>query len=227
MADDKPHFHGHRQRLRDRFLKGGADALADYELLELILFRAQPRGDVKPLAKALIDQFGSVSGVIAAEPSALSDVAGLGQAGITELKIVQAAAIHLAQAQVMNKPVLSSWTALIDYARAAMAHDNVEQFRVLFLDRKNVLIADELQSRGTVDATAVYPREVMKRAVALNASAVILVHNHPSGDPTPSRADIDMTKKIAEAGKSLGITVHDHVVIGKSEHASFKSLRLL
>ena len=227
MADGKPHFHGHRQRLRDRFLKGGADALADYELLELILFRAQPRGDVKPLAKTLIDKFGSVSGVIAADPSALSEVAGLGQAGITELKIVQAAAIHLAQAQVMNKPVLSSWTALIDYARAAMAHDNVEQFRVLFLDRKNVLIADELQSRGTVDATAVYPREVMKRAVALNASAVILVHNHPSGDPTPSRADIDMTKKIVEAGKSLGIAVHDHVVIGKSEHASFKSLRLL
>ena len=227
MADGKPHFHGHRQRLRDRFLKGGADALADYELLELILFRAQPRGDVKPLAKTLIDKFGSVSGVIAADPSALSEVAGLGQAGITELKIVQAAAIHLAQAQVMNKPVLSSWTALIDYARAAMAHDNVEQFRVLFLDRKNVLIADELQSRGTVDATAVYPREVMKRAVALNASAVILVHNPPSGDPTPSRADIDMTKKIVEAGKSLGIAVHDHVVIGKSEHASFKSLRLL
>lgn len=227
MAEPKPHFHGHRQRLRDRFLKGGADALADYELLELILFRAQPRGDVKPLAKALLARFGTFAGVVAAEPAALSEVPGLGEAGIAELKIVQAAALKLAQAQVMNRPVLSSWRALIDYVRAAMAHDNVEQFRVLFLDRKNVLIADELQSRGTVDATAVYPREVMKRAVALNASAVILVHNHPSGDPTPSRADIDMTKQIAEAGKSLGVAVHDHVVIGKADHASFRSLGLL
>jgi len=227
MADPKPHFHGHRQRLRDRFLKGGTEALADYELLELILFRAQPRGDIKPLAKALIDRFGSFASVIAAEPETLSEVPGLGQAGIAELKIVQAAALKLSQAQVMNRPILSSWRALIDYARAAMAHDNVEQFRVLFLDRKNVLIADELQSRGTVDATAVYPREVMKRAVALNASAIILVHNHPSGDPTPSRSDIDMTKKIVEAGKSLGVAVHDHVVMGKSDHASFKSLGLL
>lgn len=231
MADtqkkDTPHYHGHRQRLRDRFLDGGADALADYELLELVLFRANPRGDVKPLAKNLIDTFGSFADVISADPDRLKQIKGLGDAAITEFRIVQATAQKLAQGKVMNRPVLSSWRALLDYCQTIMAHEQVEQFRVLFLDKKNRLIADEIQSKGTVDHTPVYVREVMKRAVALNAAAVILVHNHPSGDPTPSRADIAMTKEIIAAGEALGIRVHDHVIVGKGMHASFKALELI
>lgn len=226
-AKDAPHFHGHRQRLRDRFLEGGADALADYELLELVLFRANPRGDVKPLAKKLIDTFGSFADAISADPDRLKQIKGMGDAAVTEFRIVQATAQKLAQGKVMNRPILSSWRALLDYCQTIMAHEPVEQFRVLFLDKKNRLIADELQAKGTVDHAPVYVREVMKRAVALNAAALILVHNHPSGDPTPSRADIAMTNEIIEAGAALGIQVHDHVVIGKGMHASFKALDLI
>ncbi len=226
-SKDAPHFHGHRQRLRERFLEGGTDALADYELLELVLFRANPRGDVKPLAKKLIDTFGSFADVISADPDRLKQIKGLGDAAVTEFRIVQATAQKLAQGKVMNRPALSSWRALLDYCQTIMAHEPVEQFRILFLDKKNRLIADELQSKGTVDHAPVYVREVMKRAVALNAAAIILVHNHPSGDPTPSRADIAMTKEIIDAGASLGIQVHDHVIIGKGMHASFKALDLI
>ncbi|MEN8721251.1 MAG: DNA repair protein RadC [Alphaproteobacteria bacterium] len=226
-SKDAPHFHGHRQRLRERFLEGGTDALADYELLELVLFRANPRGDVKPLAKKLIDTFGSFADVISADPDRLKQFKGIGDAAVIEFRIVQAAAQKLAQGKVMNRPVLSSWRALLDYCHTIMAHEPIEQFRILFLDKKNRLIADEQQSKGTVDHAPVYVREVMKRAVALNAAAIILVHNHPSGDPTPSRADIAMTKEIIDAGTSLGIQVHDHVIIGKGMHASFKALDLI
>lgn len=217
----------HRTRLRERFLVGGADALPDYELLELVLFRAIPRQDVKPLARLLLDRFGDFNGVVSAPIPRLEEVKGVGAAVITELKIVQAAAHRLAQARVLKKPVVSSWDALLDYCQTAMAHDDIEQFRVLFLDRKNVLIADEAQARGTVDHVPVYPREVVKRALELNATALILVHNHPSGDPTPSQADIDMTAQIQRAADSLGITLHDHLVIGKSRELSFRSEGLL
>ena len=218
---------GHRDRLRARFLKGGADAMPDYELLELTLFAAVPRKDTKPLAKALLARFGSFAEVIAAPRARLMELAGVGEAVATHLKIVEAAARRLAQAKVIKRPALSSWAALLDYCTAAMAREPAEQFRVLFLDRKNVLIADEVQSRGTIDHTPVYPREIVKRALELSASAIILVHNHPSGDPTPSKADIDMTRDIAKAGAALGIAVHDHLVIGRKGHASFKSLHLL
>ena len=225
--DDAPHHLGHRARLRQRFLEGGPQAVADYELLELVLFRAVPRRDVKPLAKDLIRAFGSFADVIAAEPDRLRQVPGLGDAVVAEIKIVHAAALALARGQVLGRPALSSWSALLDYCQAAMAYQTVESFRILFLDRKNVLVADEVQQQGTIDHAPVYPREVMKRAIALGASALILVHNHPSGDPTPSRADIDMTKRVVEAARALGIAVHDHVVIGRGQHVSFKSLGLL
>lgn len=225
--NDKPHHLGHRQRLRERFRSGGAAALADYELLELLLFNADARKDMKPLAKALIKEFGSFADAISADEAALRDVKGAGDAVIHQLKLVQAAALRLARAQVINRPVISSWNALLDYCQAAMGYAKVEQFRVLFLDRKNVLIADEVQQQGTVDHTPVYPREVVKRAINLGASAVILVHNHPSGDTTPSKADIEMTKQVAAAGQALGIALHDHVVIGRGGHTSFKSLGLL
>ena len=218
---------GHRDRLRARFLKGGADAMPDYELLELTLFAAVPRKDTKPLAKALLARFGGFAEVIAAPRARLMELAGVGEAVATHLKIVEAAARRLAQAKVIKRPALSSWAALLDYCTAAMAREPAEQFRVLFLDRKNVLIADEVQSRGTIDHTPVYPREIVKRALELSASAIILVHNHPSGDPTPSRADIDMTREIEKAAKALHIAVHDHLVIGRGGHASFKSLGLL
>jgi DNA repair protein RadC len=218
---------GHRQRLRARFLKGGADAMPDYELLELTLFAAVPRRDTKPLAKALLARFGSFAEVIAAPSARLLEVTGVGESIVHHLKIVEAAAQRLAKTRVMGRPALSSWTALLDYCTAAMARAQNEEFRVLFLDRKNVLIADEVQNRGTVDHTPVYPREIIKRALELGASSVILVHNHPSGDPTPSKADIAMTRDVAAAAKALGITVHDHLVIGRAGHASFKSLGLL
>lgn len=218
---------GHRARLRQRFLLGGADALPDYELLELVLFRAIPRRDTKPLAKALIARFGSFGEVVSAPESKLSEVGGVGTSVIVELKLVHAAALRLSQARILNRPAISSWDALLDYCQASMAYRDVEQFRILFLDRKNILIADEVQQEGTVDHTPVYPREIVKRALELSASAIILVHNHPSGDPTPSRADIDMTKEIVEAGRVLGIEVHDHLVVGKGKHASFRSLGLL
>jgi len=218
---------GHRQRLRARFLKGGADAMPDYELLELTLFAAVPRRDTKPLAKALLARFGSFAEVMAAPSARLLEVKGVGESIVQHLKIVEAAAQRLAKTRVMGRPALSSWTALLDYCTAAMARAQNEEFRVLFLDRKNVLIADEVQNRGTVDHTPVYPREIIKRALELGASSVILVHNHPSGDPTPSKADIAMTRDVAAAAKALGITVHDHLVIGRAGHASFKSLGLL
>jgi len=213
----------HRSRLRERFMGGGAAAMPDYELLELVLFRAIARRDVKPLARALLDRFGDFSGVISAPPEHLSEVAGIGPAVVTELKVVEAAAHRLAQARVIGRPAISSWDALIAYCRASMAHRGTEQFRVFYLDRKNVLIADEEQARGTVDHVPVYPREVVKRALLLDASALILVHNHPSGDPTPSQADIAMTEEVRRAAEALGLVLHDHVVIGKSAEVSFRA----
>ena len=221
-----PHS-GHRERLRERFVKGSADAIPDYEMLELVLFAAVPRRDTKPLAKALIARFGSFAEVIAAKPARLMEVEGVGEAVVNQLKIIEAAAQRLAKGKVIGRPALSSWAALLDYCMAAMARSQTEEFRVLFLDRKNVLVADEVQSRGTVDHAPVYPREIVRRALEHGASAIILVHNHPSGDPTPSRADIDMTRDIAAAAKALKIAVHDHLVIGRGGHASFKSLGLL
>jgi DNA repair protein RadC len=218
---------GHRERLRARFLKGGADAMPDYELLELTLFAAIPRRDTKPLAKALMARFGSFAEVIAAPRARLMDVPGVGETVANHLKIVEAAAQRLAMTQVMGRPALSSWSALLDYCTAAMARSDKEEFPVLFLDRKNVLIADEVQNKGTVDHAPVYPREVIKRALELSASCLILVHNHPSGDPTPSKADIAMTREIVTAANALGIAVHDHLVIGRAGHSSFKSLGLL
>jgi DNA repair protein RadC len=218
---------GHRERLRARFLNGGADAMPDYELLEMTLFAALPRRDTKPLAKALLARFGSFAEVIAAPRARLMEVKGVGESVAQHLKIVEAAAHRLARTKVMRRPALSSWSALLDYCTAAMARSEKEEFRILFLDRKNNLIADEVQNRGTVDHTPVYPREIIKRALELTASAIILVHNHPSGDPTPSKADILMTREIVAAAKALSIAVHDHLVIGRGGHASFKSLGLL
>ena len=225
-SDDLPHYHGHRQRLRERFLNGGRDALPDYELLELLLFMAIPRVDIKPLAKSLIDDLGSFADVIAAPVEVLRQ-RGVSDNTIAALKVVETSALRLAKAKIIGRPALSSWEALLDYCAMAMARSQTEEFRVLFLDRKNVLIADEQQNKGTVDHTPVYPREVLKRALELGASALILVHNHPSGDPTPSRGDILMTREIAAAAKALKIEVHDHLVIGRGKHASFKALGLL
>ncbi len=222
-----PHYLGHRERLRDRFMGGGPDALPDYEMLELILFRAISRADTKPLAKALLARFGSFGDVLAAPPHRLKEIKGVGDKVVFELKLIHAAAVRLARRSVLDRPALSSWTALIDYSTAAMAYENQEQFRILFLDRKNVLIADEVQSRGTVDHTPVYPREVIKRALELSATAIILVHNHPSGDPTPSQADKTMTREIVEVAGKLNIAVHDHLIIGRNGHASFRALKLM
>jgi DNA repair protein RadC len=226
-GDDKPDHLGHRERLRQRFLAGGRGALADYELLELLLFHVLPQGDTKPIAKALIKRFGSFAGVFAAGPEALREVKGVKDKAIAFLKSVQAAAEQIARQEVAEQPVINSWKKLIDYCRTAMAEEKTEQFRLLFLDNKNALIADEVQQRGTVNHTPVYPREVVKRALELSASAVILVHNHPSGDPTPSQEDIAMTKEVAAAAAALGIAVHDHIVIGRKGHASLRSLGYL
>jgi DNA repair protein RadC len=227
LADARPHYHGHRERLRARFREAGPDALVDYELLELVLFRAIPQRDVKPLAKLLIATFGSFGEVIAAPAARLKEVSGLGDAAIAELKIVQAAAQRLLRGALKRRPVLSSWSSVLDYCRGAMAFAEKEQFRILFLDKRNQLIADEMQQQGTVDHTPVYPREVVKRALELSATAVILVHNHPSGDPSPSRADVQMTQSIVEVAKPLGIAVHDHIIVGKDGHTSLKGLRLI
>ena len=227
LSQATPHYHGHRERLRGRFREAGADAVSDYELLELVLFRAIPQRDVKPLAKELVLKFGSFAEVVAATPKRLAEVKGVGEAAITELKIVHAAANRLTRGQVQKRPVLSSWSSVIDYCRTAMAYADKEQFRLLFLDKRNQLIADELQQTGTVDHTPVYPREVVKRALELSASALIMVHNHPSGDPTPSHADIQMTQAIIDVAKPLGIAVHDHLIVGKEGHASFKGLKLI
>jgi DNA repair protein RadC len=224
---DKPHYAGHRKRLRERLMSAGPDALPDYELLELVLFAALPRRDVKPLAKAFLTRFGTFAEVISAEPSLLAEIDGAGDSVIAALKTVQAAALRLGRDEVMEKPVIGSWDKLIRYVRAGLAHETNEQFRVLFLNHRNMLIADEVQQRGTVDHTPVYPREVVKRALELGATAIIMVHNHPSGDPTPSQADIEMTHEIREVGEKLGIRLHDHVVVGKHGHNSFKTLGLL
>ena len=223
----KPGYLGHRQRLRARFLEAGPAALPDYELLELILFQAKPRQDTKPLAKALLARFGSFAGVIGADIPALLAVPEMGEASVVALKAIQAGVERVLQHEVRAAPVLSSWDRVVDYCRAAMARAPIEQFRLLFLDRKNALIADEVQQTGTVDHAPVYPREVVKRALELGASAIIMVHNHPSGDPTPSRADVDMTRAVQAACATLGIDLHDHLVIGRSGHASLKGLGLM
>ena len=224
---EAPHYDGHRERLRDRFRDAGADALSDYELLEMVLFRALPRRDVNPLAKALITKFGSFAETVHAPETLLKEVSGLGDSAITEIKLIAATASRVAKGQVKQKTVLSSWSTVIDYCRASMAFADKEQFRILFLDKRNQLIADELQQVGTIDHTPVYPREVVKRALELSATAIILVHNHPSGNPTPSTADIQMTKSIMSISGPLGIAVHDHIIVGKNGHASLKGLRLM
>jgi DNA repair protein RadC len=224
---EAPHYHGHRERLRQRFRSAGPDALSDYELLEMVLFRALPRGDVKPLAKSLIKKFGSFAEVVHAPETRLREVDGLGDATITEIKLIAAAASRVAKGQLKQRTALPSWADVVEYCRTSMAFADKEQFRVLFLDKRNQLIADEVQQVGTVDHTPVYPREVIKRALELSATAIILVHNHPSGDPTPSQADIQMTKAIIDIAAPLGISVHDHIIVGKNGHASLKALRLI
>src|SRR5271169_4954618 len=230
-ADGEPaeveHYHGHRERLRTRFREGGSDALADYELIELILFRAIPRRDVKPLAKALIARFGSFAEAIAAEPGRLTEVEGMSAGAIAEFEIVEAAAQRFARGAVKKRLPMGSWSEVIDYCRTAMAFEGRELFRVLFLDRKNGLIADEVQGSGTVDHTPVYPREVIRRALELSATAIILVHNHPSGDPTPSTQDVKMTLDIVTVAKSLGVTVHDHIIVGRDGHSSLRGMKLI
>jgi DNA repair protein RadC len=223
----KPDHEGHRARLKRRFAEGGAEALPDYEMLELVLFNAQPRRDMKPLAKRLIAAFGDFNHVVSAPPARLRAVEGVGEAAIHQLKLIEAAAQRLTRARALNRPVMASWSAVMDYCKTVMAHREVEQFHLLFLDNKNVLIADEAQTRGTVNAAPVYPREVVKRALELNASALIVAHNHPSGDPTPSQADIAMTRKLKDALETVGVTLHDHMVIGKERDASFRALGLL
>ncbi len=226
-GDDSDHHSGHRARLRRRFLAAGAEALADYELLELLLFLAKPRGDAKPLAKRLIARFGSFAEAVSAPPDALAEVEGMGEASIAALKTAEATASRLLAGTLRDRPLLSSWSQLLDYCRVAMAHQPVEEVRVLYLDRKNRLIQDERQGRGTVDHTPLYPREVVKRALALGASALIVVHNHPSGDPTPSQADIAMTRQLAEAAAALGLVLHDHLIVARGGHTSFRSAGLL
>jgi DNA repair protein RadC len=222
---EAPHYLGHRQRLRERF-RAGPSALPDYELIELLLFAAIPRRDVKPLAKSLEKKFGSFAGVVSASREQL-EAAGLGDGAIDLFKIVREAAVRLAREEMNEQPAMGSFQKVLEYCRADMAHAPVEHFRLLFLDRKNKIIGDEVQQRGTVDHTPVYPREVVKRALELGASAIIMVHNHPSGDPTPSKADIEMTRDVAKAAAALGVAVHDHLIIGKRGHSSLKSMGLL
>lgn len=226
-ADDAPHYLGHRDRLRARFLKVGAEALAEYELLELVLFRAVPRRDVKPLAKALINRFGSFAEVLTAEPDQLNKIDGISAGIIADFKLVAVAGQQIARGALKDRPLMSSWGAVCEYLRAAMALAAREEFRILFLDKRNHLIRDEVQGRGTVDHTPVYPREIARRALELSATAIILAHNHPSGDPTPSGADIRMTREIVSVLDPLGIVVHDHVILGRDGHASFKGLKLI
>jgi len=227
QSAETPHYHGHRMRLRERFHSAGPDALSDYELLEMVLFTARSQGDVKPLAKTLIKKFGSFAEVIHAPETRLREVKGVGDRTITELKLIAAAATRIAKGEVTQRTLLSSWNDVIDYCRTSMAFADKEQFRILFLDKRNQLISDEVQQTGTVDHTPVYPREVIKRTLELSATAIILVHNHPSGDPTPSQADIQMTRAIVDIATPLGISVHDHIIVGKNGHASFKGLRLI
>lgn len=223
----KPHYHGHRDRLRARFLQGGVQALAEYEMVELLLFMAIPRKDIKPLAKDLIARFGSLAGVVNAPVAELEKIHGLSANAVTALKAVQAAAHLMMKQDMMNRPVLSSWSRLIEYCTATMAHEKREHFRILFLNKKNELIGDEIQQSGTVDHTPAYPREIMKRALELGATALILVHNHPSGDPNPSHADVEMTAAIIQAGKPFNIVIHDHIIVSGKGTTSFKTLGLL
>jgi DNA repair protein RadC len=218
-----PHYYGHRRRLRERMIAAGAESLPDYELLEMLLFAANPQGDVKPTAKSLLAHFGGFGEVMSADPDALS-AAGLGLAGIAAIKSVREAALRLIRLELQERPIVNSWDKLIDYCNAQVAHNKVEEFHILFLDRKNVLIKHERQQRGTVDHTPVYPREVVKRALDLGASALILVHNHPSGDPTPSKADIAVTQDIKKAAAPLGLVLHDHIIIARQGHISLRDL---
>ena len=227
VSSVRPHYWGHRERLRQRFLAGGHAAMPEYELLELLLFNAIERIDVKPLAKALLAVFGDLNGVVAASEHRLMQVPGTTPKVWLQIRVAEAFAHRMARARVIQRSVISSWDELMAYCRTVMAYRETEQFRILFLDRKNVLIADEAQGKGTVDHVPVYPREVARRALELNASALILVHNHPSGDPTPSDADIAMTREIEGACRAIGVALHDHVVIGKGSEASFRSLALL
>lgn len=225
--DDDPHYRGHRTRLRQRFEEVGEQAMPDYELLELVLFRSIPQRDVKPLAKTLIARFGSFAEVLGARRERLTEVEGVGEATAIDLKIVEAAARRIARGAIRQRPMLGSWKDVIEYCRTAMAFADREEFRILFLDKRNHLIADEVQSSGTVDHAPVYPREVVKRALELAATALVLVHNHPSGDPTPSPADIRMTNDLQAIAKPLGIALHDHIIVGRNGHASFRGLQLL
>lgn len=230
QAEEKAPAHGatgHRERLRRRLLEGGAEALADYEVLEYLLFAANPRGDTKPLAKALLARFGDLNAVLNAEPGALRQVKGMGETGTATLKAVALAARRMARGQVRSKPVLGSWQALLDYLTIDMAHLTVERVRVLYLDVRNRLIVDHHLGDGSIDEAAIHPREVVRQALDVGASAMILVHNHPSGNPEPSRADIDITRRIAEAGRLLGIVVHDHVIVGREGHVSLKAKGLI
>ena len=224
---EAPHYKGHRERLRSRFLETGDQGLPDYEILELLLFRSIPQRDVKPLAKELIARFGSLSGVLGARRERLTEVKGVGDSVAADLKLVEAAGRRLARQSIQDKPVLGSWKDVIDYCHAAMAHADRETFRILFLDKRNHLITDEVQGVGTVDHTPVYPREVIRRALEVSATAIILVHNHPSGDPTPSNADIRMTQDIIAIAGPMGISVHDHIIIGRNGHASLRGLKLI
>ncbi len=223
----KPHYTGHRDRLRQRFLKGGVDALQDYELLELILFMAIPRQDVKPLAKDLLSRFGGFAGVMNAPVEELMKVKGLSENSVTALKVITASTHYLMKQELVGRPVLNSWARLTDYCQVTMAHEKKEHLRILFLNKKNELIADEIQQSGTVDHTQAYPREIMKRSLELGATAIILVHNHPSGDPTPSQSDVEMTKQIIEAGKPFSIVIHDHIIVSRNGYSSFKTLGLI
>jgi DNA repair protein RadC len=222
-----PHFHGHRERLKARFRDSGGEALPDYELLELLLFQAVPRRDTKPLAKALLSRFGSFSEVLSAPEAQLLEIDGIGEGVVHHLKVVKAAAQRFGRDKIKERPLLDSWKSVIDYCKTAMGYEAIEQFRILFLNKKNQLIADEVQQSGTVDHTPVYPREVVRRALELSATAIILVHNHPSGDPTPSGADIQMTNQVIDIAKPLGIMVHDHIIVGKGGAVSFRGLKLI
>ncbi|AJP71051.1 RadC family protein [Sphingomonas hengshuiensis] len=222
-----PDSAGHRARLRQRLFEGGPDALLDHELIEYLLALAIPRRDTKPLAKALLHEFGGIAGLLTADAAALARVPGMGETSAAALKTAHAAALRLLRAQVAERPVLANWQALLDYLRADMAHHTIERFRVLHLNSRNMLVRDELMSEGSIDQAAVYVREVIRRAIDLGSAALILVHNHPSGDPSPSRADIEITRSIAEAGKRLGIVVHDHVIIGAQGHSSLRGQGLI
>ncbi len=226
-STQKPHYAGHRQRLRDRFVTGGEKALQDYELLELLLFMAIPRRDVKPLAKTLLSKFGSLPELMSASHPALCQIEGISENTATAIKTVSAIAARMMKQELMQKPVLNNWARLMDYCHMTMAHETKEHFRILFLNKKNELIADEIQGSGTVDHTPAYPREIMKRSLELGATAIILVHNHPSGDPKPSHADIDMTNTIIESARPFDIVIHDHIIIARNGHTSFRSEGLI